>query len=521
MSLACALAPQMAIAQDWQPNRVPADASAQPMPQASRNDTASRPVMSSNQQLGSGMVLRWQTTAPRGVQPSDQRFANQSSTASTAASGSSQLRSANSYNTTAAYQEASANGGGNPLRGASSNRPSEGNAVRPVAYQQEWNNAPTEAAPQWRSVNTARGQDQGAQDGFPQLQGNIPQGNAPQGNALRGDQLDLNGLRNPAEFGQEAVPNLNVPSLNEPDLNAPQVDPLDKAEAAPQPPRLAPGQIPSFPPQVKEEVSPGDQSQRDPSRPNSDDSKKPRKTPDELDDLLKKAQKYSIPNCDTQRDQLRGQPLASLDLNVAPKLSDGLRGLDDEAESQELRGEFEKRALRRDWTDYKGNLLLSGRMKELRYGTVVVDVDGTERLLPLTSLSDVDMDYIADIWNLPFRCGSGFEPLEGRNFIASTVQWKASGACHNPLYFEQVQLERYGHEAGPIVQPLISSAQFFLTIPILPYKMGINPPNECQYALGYYRPGNCAPYMIPPFPWSLRGGLMQAGAVLGTAAALP
>ena len=254
----------MAIAQDWQPNRVPADASAQPMPQASRNDTASRPVMSSNQQLGSGMVLRWQTTAPRGVQPSDQRFANQSSTASTAASGSSQLRSANSYNNTAAYQKASANGGGNPLRGASSNRPSEGNAVRPVAYQQEWNNAPTEAAPQWRSVNTARGQDQGAQDGFPQLQGNIPQGNAPQGNALRGDQLDLNGLRNPAEFGQEAVPNLNVPSLNEPDLNAPQVDPLDKAEAAPQPPRLAPGQIPSFPPQVKEEVSPGDQSQRDP-----------------------------------------------------------------------------------------------------------------------------------------------------------------------------------------------------------------------------------------------------------------
>ncbi len=178
------------------------------------------------------------------------------------------LRSANSYNTTAAYQEASANVGSNPLRGASTNRPSEGNAVRPVAYQQEWNNAPTEAAPQWRSVNTARGQDQGAQDGFPQLPGNVPQGNA-----LRGDQLDLNGLRNPAEFGQDAVPNLNVPSLNQPELNAPQVDPLDKAEAAPQPPQLAPGKIPSFPPQVKEEFSPGDQSQRVPSRLDSDDTR--------------------------------------------------------------------------------------------------------------------------------------------------------------------------------------------------------------------------------------------------------
>jgi hypothetical protein len=39
--------------------------------------------------------------------------------------------------------------------------------------------------------------------------------------------------------------------------------------------------------------------------------------------------------------------------------------------------------------------------------------------------------------------------------------------------------------------------------------------------LGYIRPGNCAPYMVQPFPWSLRGGLVQAGAVVGAAAILP
>jgi hypothetical protein len=60
--------------------------------------------------------------------------------------------------------------------------------------------------------------------------------------------------------------------------------------------------------------------------------------------------------------------------------------------------------------------------------------------------------------------------------------------CHKPLYFEEVQLERYGHTAGPVRQPFISGAHFFVNLAALPYKMAINPPHECQYALGYYRP---------------------------------
>ncbi len=57
---------------------------------------------------------------------------------------------------------------------------------------------------------------------------------------------------------------------------------------------------------------------------------------------------------------------------------------------------------------------------------------------------------------------------------------------------------------GPILDPAVSAAHFFGTLPILPYKMGVDTPCECQYALGYYRPGNCAPYMIQPFPISAR-----------------
>jgi hypothetical protein len=84
-----------------------------------------------------------------------------------------------------------------------------------------------------------------------------------------------------------------------------------------------------------------------------------------------------------------------------------------------------------------------------------------------------------------------------------------------------VALERYGHTWGPVIQPVVSSAHFFATVPLLPYKAGMNPPWECMYPLGHYRPGNCAPYMIDPIPFSLRGGLMQAGAVVGAVHLLP
>lgn len=99
--------------------------------------------------------------------------------------------------------------------------------------------------------------------------------------------------------------------------------------------------------------------------------------------------------------------------------------------------------------------------------------------------------------------------------------WTASGLCHKPLYFEQRHLERYGHTARYWTQPILSAAHFFSTLPVLPYRMGLRSPNECVYALGHYRPGNCAPYLIPAIPFTLRAGLMQAGAVTGAAALLP
>lgn len=123
---------------------------------------------------------------------------------------------------------------------------------------------------------------------------------------------------------------------------------------------------------------------------------------------------------------------------------------------------------------------------------------------------------------IPCECTIGESvTFDQRCWPLLTYTWKASALCHKPLYFEEVQLERYGHSAGPIAEPLLSAAHFFITVPLLPYYIGVDPPLECQYTLGYYRPGDCAPYMLDPFPLSVRGAVLEAGAVVGITSVLP
>lgn len=179
----------------------------------------------------------------------------------------------------------------------------------------------------------------------------------------------------------------------------------------------------------------------------------------------------------------------------------------------------------RPWRDLAGNVVATGRLENYKWGRVYIrTTDGRLVAVPLARLGADELCYVDAYWGdgigLPPECRLAGEP-QIRDFTLLTFTWKASALCHKPLYFEEVQLERYGHSAGPIAQPVISGAHFFANIAILPYKMGIHPPTECVYALGYYRPGSCAPYMIPPVPFSVRGGLYQAGAVVGASAILP
>lgn len=136
-------------------------------------------------------------------------------------------------------------------------------------------------------------------------------------------------------------------------------------------------------------------------------------------------------------------------------------------------------------------------------------------------IKELTTDIAAEGDDFPRECGLGDKTFEPRVWAPTTFTWKASGLCHKPLYFEDVHLERYGHSWGPYLQPIISGGHFFLTVPVLPYKMGLYPPGECMYTLGYYRPGNCAPYMLDPLPLSVRAALFEGAAWTGMVYAIP
>ena len=138
----------------------------------------------------------------------------------------------------------------------------------------------------------------------------------------------------------------------------------------------------------------------------------------------------------------------------------------------------------------------------------------------LKRVTVIDVNLTAPEGDYPQYCPLTDSTFEPRHFEQLTYTWKATALCHKPLYFEERALERYGHTVGPW-QPIVSGVSFFGTLPILPYKMGMHSPWECMYTLGYYQPGSCAPWIIPPVPLNLRGALLEGGAWTGGVFLIP
>lgn len=71
--------------------------------------------------------------------------------------------------------------------------------------------------------------------------------------------------------------------------------------------------------------------------------------------------------------------------------------------------------------------------------------------------------------------------------------WCAPNIHYQPLYFEDVPLERYGQTLGLHRQPFRSGIRFHAATLLLPWQMWRNRPCECDYPLGFCRPGSCVP----------------------------
>ncbi len=94
----------------------------------------------------------------------------------------------------------------------------------------------------------------------------------------------------------------------------------------------------------------------------------------------------------------------------------------------------------------------------------------------------------------------------------TSVCWEASGSCHEPLLFEDVNLERYGYHYG-FFQPIVSAGRFFANAPLIPYRLGACDKREKIYTLGHFRPGSDdTRFLYHRPPASLSGAVTQGGA---------
>lgn len=99
--------------------------------------------------------------------------------------------------------------------------------------------------------------------------------------------------------------------------------------------------------------------------------------------------------------------------------------------------------------------------------------------------------------------------------------WDAPCLCYRPLYFEETNLERHGYGCCKCIQPVVSAAHFFGTVPALPYCMADHCPCECEYTLGHYRPGSCPPWRCNWPSCKPIAAAAEAGVMTGLIFAIP
>lgn len=107
----------------------------------------------------------------------------------------------------------------------------------------------------------------------------------------------------------------------------------------------------------------------------------------------------------------------------------------------------------------------------------------------IESLSRKSMQ-LNDLQNTP-------DPRYLRQWPANHASWASPAFCYKPLYFEQINLERYGIGYSCPTNSLVSGGKFFADATLLPVKLFKNPPHSCECTLGHRRPGDCTPAQKP------------------------
>ena len=121
-----------------------------------------------------------------------------------------------------------------------------------------------------------------------------------------------------------------------------------------------------------------------------------------------------------------------------------------------------------------------GRWPRKTISEIQLDVRDQSEVVPEDRLSELTEKKSDEVWR-------SFQP-QPRLFA-----WAAPDIRYQPLYFEDVALERYGQTAGWYKQPVCSALHASKSFVTLLNQMRHDRPASCDYPLGFCRPGDCLP----------------------------
>jgi len=148
-----------------------------------------------------------------------------------------------------------------------------------------------------------------------------------------------------------------------------------------------------------------------------------------------------------------------------------------------------------------GQLTASGSVGSTPTGTEVIETDRPDH--PMPDVETVTARPIAEPW-----------PSFG-SLSSSSTSW------HQPLYFADTNLERYGTSKYPRIQPLCSAAHFSASAIALPYQMATQHPGRTYRYSHPYEAGRYGYYQRTLQPLDGQASLVQSAAVVGLIIALP
>jgi hypothetical protein len=112
------------------------------------------------------------------------------------------------------------------------------------------------------------------------------------------------------------------------------------------------------------------------------------------------------------------------------------------------------------------------------------------------------------------------ETYQGRQFYPTRMEVAPYYLCHGRLYFQQINVERYGWDLG-VYAPLISGLAFLYDFVTLPYHLATEPCRHFEYNTGWCLPGDPVPLLLYPLHVSPTGFVAEVGTILTLVAVFP